>query len=81
MSTKKWEVSAIDKEKAVELAEGYGLPPFLALLLVIRGITEREKIDAFLYGGEFSDPMESVDMDQAVERIAQALENLEKIKL
>ena len=45
---KEWIVSALDKEKASRIAERWGLPFFLAMLLEIRGITEPKEIESFL---------------------------------
>ena len=62
------------------LAEEYAIPFFLAMLLDIRGLTQPEDIQAVL-GGEapLSDPFQMKGMDQAVERIRQAIEGFERI--
>lgn len=77
---KKWVVSELDKEKVKELSSTYGIPVFTAMLLTIRGITERDEIEKyFSTDSELPDPFEIKDMDKAVERIKTAVTNYEKI--
>lgn len=45
---KNWIVSEINKDEAKRIQKEYGLPPILAMLLQIRGITKREEIEDFL---------------------------------
>lgn len=80
MNIKKWEVSALDKDRAAQMAEDYNIPFFLAMMLDIRGITEEGKIREFLGDdAPFSDPFLMKDMDKAVERIRQAVDSFERI--
>lgn len=80
VSMKKWVVSQLDKEEASRLAETWGLPYFLAMLLQIRGITEKEGIEAFLkQNGTIASPDELADMDKAAGRVAEAIDRFEKI--
>ena len=77
---KNWIISEIDKAKIKELSEAYDLPIFTAMLLVIRGITEKEElIEYFSAEAGLCDPYLLKDMDKAVERIRQAIESNEKI--
>lgn len=80
MSRKKWIISPIDKDAAAQVAENHSLDPFTALILVSRGITEYEDVEEF-FDNDFSfcDPYLITDMDKAVERIRQAIDNFEKI--
>ena len=80
MSRRKWVVNEIDKALACEIADVYDIDPFAALLLVSRGITEKEEIESFFSSElNLSDPFTLKDMDKAVERIDRAMENDEKI--
>ena len=80
MPRRKWCVSRIDKEKASELSAACGIDPFTSLLLVSRGITEKEQADEFFSQDvSFCDPFSIKDMDKAVERINLAIEKGEKI--
>lgn len=80
LKLKKWLVSPLNKECAAKIAEEYGLPFFLAMMLEIRGIREKAQIEALLEDGpELSDPFLIADMDKAVKRIHQALDEFEKI--
>ncbi len=80
MSRRKWVVSEIDKALACEIADEYNIDPFAALLLVSRGMTEKEDIEAFFSCDLIlSDPFTLKDMDKAVERINRAIESDEKI--
>ena len=57
MSIKKWVVSPIDKERASQIAERWGIPFFLAMMLDIRGLVEEKKIsDYFLETHQIMDP-------------------------
>ena len=44
---KQWIISGADREKVNMLIEQYGLPTLTAVLLSIRDITEKEKIEKF----------------------------------
>lgn len=77
---KRWVFAPLDKAAAATLAEESGLPPFLSLLLAARGITTAEEAEQFLGCGELTDdPFAFADMDAAVYRIQQALDNNEKM--
>ncbi len=80
MSRKKWCVSPIDKDLASDIAEEFDIDPFTALLLVSRGITDDEEIEAFFSkNAALCDPFELKDMDKAAERIVHAIDLREKI--
>lgn len=80
MSRKKWCVNEIDKALACEIADKFDIDPFAALLLVARGITDNSEIEAFFSDdSQLIDPFTLIDMDKAVERINEAIENDEKI--
>lgn len=77
---KKWVLRKCDAIKAAELTTKYGLDPLLAHVLAARGITDQQELkNYFSFSGELSDPFEIKDMDKAVDRIREALENCEKI--
>lgn len=80
VSMKKWVVSQLNKEEASRLAETWALPYFLAMILQIRGITEKEEIEAFLQpSGAIAPPLEFMDMQKAAGRVAEAIDRFEKI--
>ncbi len=80
MSIKRWVIPSLDKEAAAQLAEDCEINPFLALLLVTRGITDAESAADFLLGGDISDdPFSFADMDIAAERLLRAIDNREMI--
>lgn len=77
---KVWSVAKVNKERAIAMANRLEIPPLLAMMLDIRGITKEEDVINFLQENkEFSDPFLMKDMDKAVERITTAVENGEKI--
>lgn len=77
---KVWSVAKVNKERAISMANRLEIPPLLAMMLDIRGITKEEDVINFLQENkEFSDPFLMKDMDKAVERITTAVENGEKI--
>ncbi|MDO5123962.1 MAG: single-stranded-DNA-specific exonuclease RecJ [Eubacteriales bacterium] len=77
---KKWTVSQLNKDTAMMLSQSLDIPMLLAVLLTIRGIDTCEKAEKFLSDAPLlSDPFDAIDMDKAVERIKEAVENGEKI--
>lgn len=77
---KVWSVAKVKKERAIAMASKLEIPPLLAMMLDIRGITKEEDVINFLQENkDFSDPFLMKDMDKAVERITTAVENGEKI--
>lgn len=80
MKRKQWFVLPSDKELTADIAEQYDIEPFLAHLLVSRGVTDETEIEDFCNGESMlSDPFELRDMDKAVMRINAALADSEKI--
>lgn len=80
MNIRNWVVRPLIKDRAAALAESRGLPPFLSVLLTIRGLDDPQALDRFL-GEEaaFSDPLLMADMEKAAERINRAVEEMERI--
>ena len=74
---KKWQVYQVEDEKVEELQKKYKINKLLATILVNRGITEEKQIEKFLQPkrSDFYDPYGMPDMNIAVERIMQAIEN------
>lgn len=79
MNRKKWVVSPCDRDAAATIAESCGVEPFAAFLLCSRGMTDEFEIESFLYDTDLIDPYTLPDMEKAVERVNQALENGERI--
>lgn len=80
MSHKKWIVADADKEKASALSEKLNIDPFIAFLLVSRGIEDELSASDFLSDScILTSPYSLKDMDKAAERITFAVENDEKI--
>lgn len=77
---KNWIVSEINKDEAKRIQTEYGLPPILAMLLQIRGITKREEIEDFLQNDSvIASPFEIKDMKKGADRILSAIDNDELI--
>lgn len=75
-----WTVAPLDKQEAAEIQNKYELPAIIAMLLRIRNITTDEEINDFLFNDStIASPFEIKDMDKAVNRIKQAIENFEPI--
>lgn len=81
MSRKIWNISSYDKNAASVLARKCGVDDFAVLLLQSRGITKAEDVIDFISSSEneLSSPFLLKDMDKAVCRIREAIENGEKI--
>lgn len=78
---KKWEIYKVNQEQVKELQEKYKINKLLATILANRGIIEDKEISKFLEPkrNDFYDPFEMPDMNRAVDRIIQAIENNEQI--
>ena len=78
---KKWVYNNVDENKVLEIKEKYGLSELLANILVGRNIIEENQIKVFLEPtrNDFYDPFLLPDMEIAVPRIINAIENKEKI--
>jgi single-stranded-DNA-specific exonuclease len=80
LSIKKWEVIECDHKIASGLAEQFGIPQLLAVLLVTRGITDSDNINEFFHSDyNFASPFLMADMEKGVNRILEAIDNFEKI--
>ena len=59
MSRKQWYILPSDKELAEDITEQYDIEPFLAHLLVSRGITDDMELEDFCFdSAELIDPFE-----------------------
>jgi len=77
---KVWSVAQLNKDRALKISEQFGIPMICAALLDVRGINTPEAVEEFITDEvHFDDPFEIKDMDKAVNRIIQAVENGEKI--
>ena len=76
-----WQIGEVDRTAAVNLAAALELPPLMAQLLLQRGIPNPEAAHAFLNPSlrQVSDPFQLTDMAVAVERIAQARKQGERV--
>lgn len=81
-SAARWiESSSFDESAADEIMQKLELHPFIARLLVLRGYTRVEQVEAFLHGagGELHDPLQMDQMREAADRIRSAIDQGEKI--
>lgn len=78
---KKWEYIASDKELTEQIAEKFGISTLVAGILVSRGIIEEKQIQKFLNPTrkDFYDPYLLEDMDIAVNKIIEVIENKGRI--
>ena len=77
---KKWVTKKLNRDKANAISQRYDLPPLIAMLLDMRGISDEKQIIEFLSEETLTaSPFEIRDMDIAVERIQAAIEDGELI--
>lgn len=80
MAHKKWVVRDVDKETASAISEKFNIDPFVACLLVSRGINDDLSVSNFLSKSfETVSPFNFADMEKAVSVINSAVDNNEKI--
>ncbi|MEK4537605.1 single-stranded-DNA-specific exonuclease RecJ [Peribacillus sp. FSL K6-1552] len=79
----RWNLRTADENKVAELAEELHITPLVAALLVNRGLDTIESARSFLFvkNQTFHDPFLLKDMDKAVYRIKEAIQNGEKIRI
>ena len=77
---KKWQYYEQDKEIVNKIAEEHGISTLLAKILVNRGIVDGKQIKVFLepQRHDFHNPFDMLDMERAVNRIIEAINNKEK---
>jgi len=83
MARKKWTIRPADPAAVRRLAETLGVSSPVAQILVARGVETPEQAYAFLQPtrGQMHDPFLFSQMDAAVDRLARALEQGEKVLL
>lgn len=80
MVHRKWVVKQADKEIASAISEKFNIDPFLAFLLVSRGLDNDLAVHEFLHAGEaYASPFGFQDMQAAAQRIQAALDTGERI--
>ncbi len=78
----RWDIASCPKEQPKEIAQRYGLSVLAAGVLAARGYTDEREIEAFLEEeAALSDPYALVDMEKAVERIREAVEEMQRIAI
>lgn len=78
---KKWEVNKYNENEVNELLKECNISRLLAILLCSRGIVAKEQVDLYLSPTrkDFYNPFLMPDMQKAVDRIINAIENKEKV--
>ena len=76
---KRWKIGSADQAAAEKLRQQGGITQLCAKVLAARGIGSLETAQRLLDTSELSDPFLLTDMQQAADRIIQALENDERI--
>ncbi|MEO0341178.1 MAG: single-stranded-DNA-specific exonuclease RecJ [Bacteroidota bacterium] len=78
---KKWTLKATDEQEVLYLQQGLEVLPLIARLLVQRGIKTPEQVQQFFQPNlrELHDPFLMKDMQKAVDRLHQAIDDNEKI--
>ena len=80
---KKWQIYDIDENKIEEISKTYNINKLLSTILVNRNIVNEKDINKFLKPtrNDFHDPFLILDMEKAVERIIQAINNKENVTI
>ncbi len=80
---KKWECKTGNQEEIQALAKEFQISTLLATILVNKQLVDKEEMEVFLNPrrSDFHDPFLMPDMEIAVNRIIQAIENKEKVMI
>ncbi len=80
---KKWQIYETDENKVNEIQEKYQINKLLATILVNRNIINEDEIKLFLEPTrrDFHDPFLITDMQKAVQRIINAIDNQERVTI
>ncbi|RMF86312.1 MAG: single-stranded-DNA-specific exonuclease RecJ [Nitrospinota bacterium] len=78
---RRWQVTAVPSQLRQQLAQACGIPPLLAGLCINRGLHTVSQIQRFLHASlhDLYNPFTMHGMEQAVERIVQALHRGERM--
>ena len=78
---KRWKIKTADEQKVIALAEALKVHPLISRILVGRGIENFEEAKTYFRPdiSQLHDPWLMKDMDLAVRRILQAIDQKEKI--
>lgn len=80
MAHYRWVIRDADKERASELSEKFNIDPFIAFLLVSRGITDDLSVSSFLSDSfEVVSPFRFAEMEEAAFTVGDAVDNGERI--
>ena len=80
---KKWQLNEVNDELTYKIADEFNISKILASIIANKGLKDSNEIEVFLHPrrGDFHNPFLMPDMDKAVYRILQAIENKEKVAI
>lgn len=80
---KKWQLNEVNDELADKIANEFNISKIVASIIANKGLKNNNEIEVFLHPrrGDFHDPFLMPDMDKAVARIIQAIDNKEKVAI
>ena len=80
---KKWQLNEVNDELADKIANEFNISKIVASIIANKGLKDNNEIEVFLHPrrGDFHDPFLMPDMDKAVARIIQAIDNKEKVAI
>ncbi len=79
----RWCVADFDIQAVKRLTQELAIHPLVAHLLIVRGLTDPQKIYTHLYPSlkDFADPFLLPDMEKAVDRVIKAIHRKEKVAI
>ena len=80
---KKWQLNEVNDELADKIADEFNISKIVASIIANKGLKNNDEIEIFLHPrrGDFHNPFLMPDMDKAVSRILQAIQNKEKVAI
>ena len=80
---KKWQINEVNEDIIDKIANEFNISKLVASIIASKGLKFQDEIEIFLHPRrtDFHDPFLLPDMEKAVERVIEAINNNEKVAI